>query len=64
MTESEFFCQALLVIAGSGVFGKPNFHYNKEWAADIESAAAALLDVAIENQCVTSDELPKLKQPP
>ena len=55
MTEDEFFSNALLQIAGSGVFGKPNFHYMKGWATDVEQAAAALLDVAIENNCVTSN---------
>lgn len=64
MTENEFFGNALLQIAGSGVFGKPNFHYLKGWATDVEQAAAALTDVAIENNCLTSDEPPKLKKPP
>lgn len=56
MTDTEFFSNALLRIAGSGVFGKPNFHYLKGWATDVEQAAAALLDVAIENNCVTIDK--------
>lgn len=49
MTKSEFYSRALLAIAGSGVFKKPNFHYNKDWAADIHAAATTLLHVAIEN---------------
>lgn len=52
MTESEFFSNALLQIAGSGVFGKPNYHYMKGWAVDIEEAADALLDIAIKNHCL------------
>ncbi len=63
MTEKEFFRNALLRIAGNSAFGKTNFHHKREWAADIERAATALLDVAIENNCVEADK-PKPKQPP
>ena len=58
MTESEFFSNALLQIAGSGVFGKPNFYIKKQWAKDIEDAAHTLLNVAIENNCLEQDEPP------
>lgn len=64
MTESDFFARALLSIAGSGVFGKPNFHYMKEWAKDVEQAAAVLTDVADESHCLEADEPnPKYKPP-
>ncbi len=66
MTETEFFRNALLQIASNSAFGN-DWRGDKwsmaEWAADIEKAATALLDTAIENQCVTTDE-PKRKQPP
>lgn len=56
MTKKEFLRNALLQIAGSGVFGKPNYHYMIGWAKDVEQAAAALLDVAIDNHCLEDDE--------
>lgn len=56
MTETEFFAQALLRIAGNSAFGKCVWVEPKAWGKDIERAAAVLLDVAIENHCLESDE--------
>ncbi len=55
MTAKEFLVNALLRIAGSGVFGKPNFHTRKEWASDIKSAAFDLLESAKESGCIEDE---------
>ena len=46
MTANEFIVNAMLQIAGSGVFGKPNFHYRKKWAWNVQTAARELLERA------------------
>ena len=66
MKETEFFRSALLQIAGNPAFGshkRSSYQSFYEWAEDIMEAATALLDVAIDNNCVEADE-PKPKQPP
>lgn len=63
MTKKEFLAKALLSIACSGVYGKPNFHYMEDWAEDVKTAAKALLDVAIKNNVVSDDEAEQ-EQPP
>jgi len=56
MTRTEFFRNALLLVAGNSAFGKTNFHNTKEWAEEVERAARILLDVAIRNHCLDPDE--------
>ena len=67
MTENEFFSNALLQIAGNSEFAID--FYNDEvslaqWARGVELAATVLFEIAVENNCLTSDEPPKRKQPP
>ena len=66
MTESEFFRNALLQIAGNSAFGshkRGSYYSFYEWAKDIVEAATELTALAMENQCVEGDR-PKLKKPP
>ena len=66
MTESEFFRNALLQIAGNAAFGshrRSSYQSFYEWAKDIVEAAAELTAHAMENQCIEADE-PKQKKPP
>jgi len=56
MTETEFFRNALLHFAGNSEYCPTNWADTENWKKEIESAAAALLDVAIENSCLEADE--------
>ena len=67
MTENEFYCNALLQIAGNSEFAID--FYNDEvcltqWARGVEQAATVLYEITIENNCLTSDEPPKKNKPP
>lgn len=66
MTESEFFRNALLQIAGNSAFGshrRGSYYSFYEWAKDITEAATELTEIAMQNQCVEADGV-KLKEPP
>ena len=59
MTETEFFRNALLQIAGNSAFGshrRSSYQSFYEWAKDIMEAARELTDIAMENQCIEDEE--------
>ena len=67
MTETDFFTKALLLIASNSTFAidwQNDEESLSSWARKVESAAAVLLDIAIENRCVTDDEPTPKDKPP
>ena len=67
MTEIDFFTKALLLIASNSTFAidwQNGDESLSHWARKVESAAAVLLDIAVENRCVTIDEPTPKDKPP
>ncbi len=67
MTEIDFFTKALLLIASNSTFAIDWQNCDEslsQWARKVESAAEALLDIAIENRCATIDEPTPKDKPP
>ena len=59
LQQNEFYKAALLQIAGHSAFGSNNrgsYYSTSEWAHEIEEAADALLNVAIETGCFRDEE--------
>lgn len=59
MTSNEFYCRALLQIAGNNQFAID--YYNDEvsltrWARNVENAAAVLTEIAEESKPFDDDE--------
>lgn len=67
MTEIDFFTKALLLIASNSTFAidfQNDYESLSHWARKVESAATVLLDIAVENRCVTIDEPTPKDKPP
>lgn len=67
MTEIDFFTKALLLIASNSTFAidwQNGDESLSHWARKVESAATVLLDIAVENRCVTIDEPTPKDKPP
>ena len=67
MTENEFYCNALLQIAGNSEFAI-DFNNDEvsltQWARSVEQAATVLLEIASETHCFDDDEPDEPEQPP
>lgn len=61
MTGNEFFCEALLQLAGNSTLAL-DVQNNKigfaQWAQMLDRGASALLEVAAENNCLDDDKPP------
>lgn len=59
MTSNEFYCRAMLEVAGNSTFAI-DLHNDEvtltRWARDVESAAAVLTEIAQESKPFDDDE--------